>query len=142
MTTVDWDKRPAGMENGSLWLTLGELPDPFSMTLFWHLCSNKILATFIKVPAATRSRLAHALSHAIVRKGDNGRSQPNYSGIIGSFATAGITSFYYPESDRNGGLVIQNALVGIAGRAVGGVFQEFVLRKFTSHATGQTTSRP
>ena len=97
---------------------------------------------FYQGTGSTRSRLAHALSHAIVRKGDNGRSQPNYSGIIGSFATAGITSFYYPESDRNGSLVIQNALVGIAGRAVGGVFQEFVLRKFTSHATGQTTSRP
>jgi hypothetical protein len=97
---------------------------------------------FYQGTGTTRSRLEHALSHAIIRKGDNGRSQPNYSGIIGSFASAGISSFYHPESDRNSGLVIQNALVGIAGRAVGGVFQEFVLRKFTSHATSQTTSHP
>ena len=97
---------------------------------------------FYQGTGTTGSRLEHALSHAILRKGDNGHWQPNYSGMIGSFATAGITSFYYPESDRNGALVVQNALVGIAGRAVGGVFQEFVLRKFTSHANNQATSHP
>jgi Carboxypeptidase regulatory-like domain len=82
----------------------------------------------------TRSRLLHALNHAVVRKGDDGHWQPNYSGIIGSFASSGLSSLYYPERDRTAGLVVQNALVGIAGRAVGGIFQEFVLRKFTSHA--------
>ncbi len=97
---------------------------------------------FYQGTGTTGSRLEHALSHAILRKGDNGRWQPNYSGIIGSFATAGITSFYYPGSDRSGGLVVQNALVGIAGRAVGGVFQEFVLRKFTSHAGSQNANHP
>ncbi len=97
---------------------------------------------FYQGTGTTRSRLEHALSHAIERKGDNGRWQPNYSGIIGSFASAGLTSLYYPEADRSGGLVVQNALVGIAGRAVGGVFQEFVLRKFTSHADGQAGNHP
>jgi hypothetical protein len=97
---------------------------------------------FYQGTGTTRSRLVHALSHAVIRKGDNGRWQPNYSGTIGSFATSGLSSLYYPESDRSGGLVVQNALVGIAGRAVGGVFQEFVLRKFTPHANSQITSRP
>lgn len=97
---------------------------------------------FYQGTGTTGARLEHALSHAIIRKDDNGRWQPNYSGIIGSFANAGLSSLYYPESDRSGGLVVQNALVGIAGRAVGGVFQEFVLRKFTSHANSQTTNRP
>ncbi len=97
---------------------------------------------FYQGTGTTGSRLVHALSHAIIRKGDNGLWQPNYSGIIGSFATSGLTSLYYPESDRSGGLVLQNALVGIAGRAVGGVFQEFVLRKFTSHANSQTAHQP
>jgi hypothetical protein len=97
---------------------------------------------FYQGTGTTRSRLEHALSHAIVRKGDDGRWQPNYSGIIGSFANAGLSSLYHPEADRSGGLVVQNALVGIAGRAVGGVFQEFVLRKFTSHANSQTGNHP
>jgi len=97
---------------------------------------------FYQGTGTTGSRLRHALEHAIVRKGDNGNWQPNYSGILGSFANSGLSSLYYPESDRSGGLVIQNALVGIAGRAVGGVFQEFVLRKFTSHADSHTANRP
>ena len=97
---------------------------------------------FYQGTGTTGSRLEHALSHAIMRKGDNGRWQPNYSGIIGSFANAGLSSLYYPESDRSGGLVVQNALVGIAGRAVGGIFQEFVLRKFTSHANSHAANQP
>lgn len=84
------------------------------------------------------SRLRHALAHAVVRKGDNGRWQPSYSGILGSFASAEISSLYYPESDRSAGLVLQNALVGIGGRAVGAIFEEFVLKKFTTHANSQT----
>jgi Carboxypeptidase regulatory-like domain len=90
---------------------------------------------FYQGTGSTRSRLLHAVEHAVMRKGDNGNWQFSYSGVLGSFASAGITSFYYPESDRSAGLVVQNALVGIAGRAVGGVFQEFVLRKFTSHSS-------
>ena len=83
------------------------------------------------------SRLRHALAHAVVRKGDNGRWQPSYSGILGSFASAEISSLYYPEGDRSAGLVLQNALVGIAGRAVGAIFEEFVLKKYTTHANSQ-----
>lgn len=97
---------------------------------------------FYQGTGTTRSRLLHALSHAVVRKGDDGRWQPNYSGIIGSFASSGLSSLYYPENDRTAGLVVQNALVGIAGRAVGGVLQEFVLRKFTSHANTQVAPHP
>ncbi|MGB8771337.1 MAG: carboxypeptidase-like regulatory domain-containing protein [Candidatus Korobacteraceae bacterium] len=97
---------------------------------------------FYQGTGTTGSRLRHALEHAIMRKGDNGNWQPNYSGILGSFVNSGLSSLYYPEIDRSSGLVIQNALVGIAGRAVGGVFQEFVLRKFTSHADRQTSNLP
>jgi hypothetical protein len=89
---------------------------------------------FYQGTGSTRSRLGHALSNAIIRKGDNGRWQPDYSGMIGSFATAGISFLYYPASDRGGSLLVQNALIGIAGGAVAGVFQEFVLHRFTSHS--------
>lgn len=97
---------------------------------------------FYQGTGTTGSRLRHAVEDAIMRKGDNGKWQPNYSGILGSFANSGLSSLYYPESDRSGGLVVQNALVGIAGRAINGIFQEFVLRKFTSHANSQAGKRP
>lgn len=97
---------------------------------------------FYQGTGSKKSRLVHALSNAVIRKGDDGQWQPNYSGIIGSFASAGISYAYYPASDRSGGLLAQNALLGIAGGAVAGVFQEFVLPKFTSHFKDHPAGRP
>lgn len=88
---------------------------------------------FYQGTGTKKSRLVHALSNAVIRKGDNGQWQPNYSGIVGSFVAAGISNIYYPPSDRGGGLVAENALISIGGGAVAGVFQEFVLRKVTTH---------
>ena len=89
---------------------------------------------FYQGSGSAPSRILHGLSYAVIRKGDNGSWQPNYSGFIGSFVTGGISYLYYPASDRSAGLLVQNALVGIAGQGVAGVFQEFVLRRFTSHS--------
>jgi hypothetical protein len=89
---------------------------------------------FYQGTGSTGSRLRHALAFSIVRKGNDGRTQPNYSGIIGSFAAGGLSYLYYPASDRSAGLLVQNSLLGIAGQGAFGVFQEFVLRKFTSHS--------
>ena len=97
---------------------------------------------FYQGTGTTRSRLLHALSNAVIRKGDKGRWQPNYSAIIGSFATSAISYTYYPAADRGGGLLVQNALISIAGGGVAGVFQEFVLRKFTSRAKKQPAAQP
>lgn len=96
---------------------------------------------FYQGSGSTGSRILHALSYAVVLRGDNGCLQPNYSGFIGSFAAAGISYSYYPAGDRSTGLLLQNALVGIAGKGVGGLFQEFVLRRFTSHS-GSHPSQP
>jgi len=97
---------------------------------------------FYQGTGTTKSRLIHALSNAVIRKGDNGKWQPNYSAFVGSFAAAAISCTYYPPSDRGGGLLVENALVSIGGGAVAGVFQEFVLRKFTSHTRDQPASGP
>ena len=62
------------------------------------------------------------------------RWQPNYSNIGGTFASAGISYLYYPESDRNGaGLVIQNSIIRLGEMSFEGVLQEFVIRKLTPH---------
>src|SRR5579875_2081617 len=122
----------------------------YATTLTEAFVDDAILASLLKQDpryfyqgtGTIGSRLRHALAHAVVRKGDNGRWQPSYSGILGSFASAGLSSLYYPESDRSGGLVVQNAAIGIAGRAVGAIFEEFVLKKFTTHASGQPTPQP
>jgi hypothetical protein len=97
---------------------------------------------FYQGTGTKKSRLVHALSNAVIRKGDNGQWQPNYSAFVGSFVAAGISYAYYPPSDRGGGLLAENALISIGGGAVAGVFQEFVLRKLTTHAKANTPSGP
>jgi hypothetical protein len=47
-------------------------------------------------------------------------------------ATAALSTAYYPPSDRGGGLVLTNFLIGTAERATAGLVQEFVLSKFTT----------
>jgi Carboxypeptidase regulatory-like domain len=92
---------------------------------------------FYKGTGSKKSRLAYALANAVICKGDNGKWQPNYSGIIGGLAAGGISNLYYPASDRNGaGLTFENALIGIAGTAAANVLQEFVIKKFTSNVPG------
>jgi Carboxypeptidase regulatory-like domain len=88
---------------------------------------------FYKGTGSTKSRLLYALGNAVIAKGDNKKWQPNYSQIIGAFATGGISQLYYPASDRGGGLLVENAMLRLAGSAVAGIFQEFVLRRLTPH---------
>jgi hypothetical protein len=87
---------------------------------------------FYKGTGSTRSRLLYALASPVICKGDNMRWQPNYSNVAGSFASAGISYLYYPQSDRNGaGLVIQNSLIRLGEIAFEGVLQEFLIRRLT-----------
>jgi len=97
---------------------------------------------FYKGTGSTRSCILYAVANAVTCKGDNKRWQPNYSGIIGSFATGGISYLYYPPGDRNAGLVYQNALIKIGASAVAGVFQEFVVRKLTPHLPSHPQDQP
>ena len=79
-------------------------------------------------------RTVYALSTAVITRGDNGRRQPNYSGIFGDVAAGAVSNLYYPASDRNGAsLTIINGLINAAGDGVGNVLQEFFVRRFTPH---------
>jgi hypothetical protein len=98
---------------------------------------------FYKGTGSIRSRFLYALASPVICKGDNKRWQPNYSGVLGSFATGGISYFYYPASDRNvNQLVLQNSLIRIGESALASVLQEFVVRKLTprlhSHPASQS----
>jgi hypothetical protein len=87
---------------------------------------------FYKGSGSVRSRTLYALANSVICKGDNKRWQPNYSSILGSFASGGISYLYYPASDRNATqLVLQNSLIRIGESAFENVLQEFVFRKFT-----------
>jgi hypothetical protein len=80
---------------------------------------------------------------SVVCKGDNGRWQANYSGIIGGLAAGGISNLYYPANSRNGlSLTFENALIGIGGGAASNIIQEFIVRRFTPHVPGPEPAKP
>jgi hypothetical protein len=88
---------------------------------------------------STKKRLVHALNNAVIARNDRTKKwEPNYSGIIGSFASGAVSYAYIPASDRSTGMFLQESLVRVAESSVAGVLQEFVLRKFTSHVPKQS----
>ena len=86
---------------------------------------------FYRGPNSSGSRLMYAIGNAVICKGDNKKYQANYSAILGSFITSGISQAYYPASDRGTSLYFQTALIRIAEGSVAGIFQEYVVPKLT-----------
>jgi hypothetical protein len=97
---------------------------------------------FYKGSGSTRSRAIYAMTRSIITRGDNGRPQPNYSHILGSLAAGGIANAYYPPGDRGVGLVLGNALLGTAGRAVENLAREFFLRQNTPSVPAYANGKP
>jgi hypothetical protein len=98
---------------------------------------------FYKGTGSKESRLVYAIEASVRCKGDNGRWQLNYSSIIGSLASGGLSNLYYPDDDRNSaGLTFTNAAIGIVSNAVTNVLQEFVIKKFTPKTPGRKSATP
>jgi hypothetical protein len=95
---------------------------------------------------STSTRALYAMTRPFVTRGDNGRTQPNYSHILGSFIAGGVSNLYHPADDRGAKLTVDNALVGLAASSIGNLVREFVLRKYTpsvpNYAQGKAVSVP
>ena len=93
---------------------------------------------FYRGTGTVNSRIWYAASRAVVTRGDNGRTQPNWSGVLGDLSAGAISNIYYAPEDRNGArLTIINGVLGVGGDAVNGIFQEFFLRMLTTHTKGR-----
>jgi len=97
---------------------------------------------FYKGSGSKRSRVLYAVANAVICKGDNGRWQANYSGILGSLAAGGISNLYYPAHDRGAGLTFENTLIGIGATAAANVLQEFLIRKLTPNVPNHDPAKP
>jgi hypothetical protein len=89
---------------------------------------------FYKGTGSKKSRVLYALANSFITKGDNGKWQPNYSGLMGSLAAGGISNLYYPARDRGAGLTFENVAITIAAGSAANILQEFVIRKLTPNA--------
>ena len=88
---------------------------------------------FYKGTGTKRARVLYALSRSVITRGDNGKDQPNYAGVLGDISAGAISNLYYPASDRQGGAVfLENSILAIAGDAMNDLVQEFFFNHFTS----------
>jgi hypothetical protein len=79
------------------------------------------------------SRTLYALSTAVLCKGDNGKTEVNYSAILGNLSAGALTNLYYPEGSRNGlSTTFENGALAMVGSGVGHVLQEFLFSRITS----------
>lgn len=89
---------------------------------------------FYQGTGTTRSRLMHALSNAIVIRGDSGRNQFNYSSIGGDLATSALQLTYFPQSNRSAGDFAGQLALATTERTLNAVAQEFLFARFTTRA--------
>lgn len=98
---------------------------------------------FYKGNGSKRSRILYAISNSFICKGDNGRWQPNYSNVLGSFGAAGIANLYYPAADRRGAAsVVATAAIRLGETSLAAILQEFVFPRFSSHRSARAQSQP
>jgi len=89
---------------------------------------------FYQGTGSSKSRLIHALSSPIICRGDNGRLQPNYSGLGGYLASGAIANAYYPEANRGAGLLFRIFGLDLSADMANGVLQEFAIKRRARHA--------
>ncbi len=97
---------------------------------------------FYRGSGSVRTRIVHALTSAIICRGDNGRLQPNYSQVFGSMAATGIANLYRAPGDRSVGLTLRNGLMMTASTAAENLMREFVSRKLTPNVPGFANGKP
>ncbi len=88
---------------------------------------------FYKGTGTVKSRALYAMSSAVRCRGDNGKRQIAWASMLGDVSAGAISNAYYAPGDRQGArLTVENGFLGIAGDALNGLVQEFVLPRFTS----------
>jgi hypothetical protein len=98
---------------------------------------------FYKGTGTVWQRARYALATAVICKGDNGRWQPNYSGILGDLSAGALSNLYYPASSRDGAaLTFENGLLSTAGIGVGHLLQEFLFKRVSTHVPKAASAQP
>lgn len=86
---------------------------------------------FYKGTGTRGQRLRHAIGSAFLCRGDNGKTQINYSSMGGDLAAGAVQNLYYPRDDRGAAPVFEGFAVSTAGHITVDILQEFFLNKLT-----------
>jgi hypothetical protein len=79
-------------------------------------------------------RAWYAIESAFRAKGDNGKWQPPYAGVIGTVAAAEFSEVYYPGSRTQYSLLGRSLMFHFGGLAAMNLAQEFFLKRLTHNA--------
>ncbi len=100
---------------------------------------------FYKGVGTIKARTWYAITRAFICRGDNGKNEFSYAGILGDLAAGALSNTYYPASSRSGAaLTFEEGGLNILGDAAGNIVQEFALKHLTPHAPkyASTTNPP
>jgi hypothetical protein len=92
---------------------------------------------FYQGTGTVKSRMMHAIGSAFFTRGDNGRTEPNYSYVLGDMCSGALSNLYYPAANRGAHLVFSNAAIGLAGRVGGNLLREFLPKHSTTNVPGE-----
>jgi hypothetical protein len=97
---------------------------------------------FYRGTGSKKTRALYAISQAVICRGDNGKMEPNYSYVLGSFAAGGISNLYHPAGDRGAGLTIGNGFLNVGAHALDNLAREFLFRKLTPKVPDYAQGKP
>lgn len=86
---------------------------------------------FYKGTGTRKSRLLHAIDSAFLCRGDNGKTQINYSSMGGDLISGAISNLYIPQEDRGISETFQGFGIATAGHVTVDILQEFFLNRLT-----------
>jgi len=72
-----------------------------------------------------RKRIGYALSRVVITRTDRGTNRFNYSEIVGNGVAAGVSTLYYPATERNAGETAEKFAVQMISDSAFNVLLEF-----------------
>ena len=71
------------------------------------------------------SRVGYSISRGFVTRSDSGKTQPNWSNLMGKFTGAGLSNLYYPSEDRGASLTLSRVAISLSYQMLGNLAIEF-----------------
>lgn len=71
------------------------------------------------------SRVGYSVSRGFVTRSDSGKTQANWSNILGKFSAAGLSNAYYPAADRGADLTLTRVAISFSYQTLGNLAIEF-----------------
>jgi len=76
-------------------------------------------------PSSKLSRFGYAISRAVIIRTDAGGNSFNWSNVLGTAMSAGLSNAYYPPPSRTGGAMIIHFATSVAGAGFANLAPEF-----------------